>query len=76
VDSLILISLVDLPMVLLAFFGGVRIIGALCFPARVFDAPTLALAIGSIDNSPPGDRAKTGIVGIGISPLQTQEWEK
>jgi hypothetical protein len=37
--------------------------------ARVFDARALALADGSLADSPLGDRAKTRIAGKGMSPL-------
>jgi hypothetical protein len=68
VSSLILISLVDLPVAFLAFFWGLRVAEALRFPGRVLDAPTLAPADVSFADSPLGDRAKTGIAKIGISP--------
>jgi hypothetical protein len=41
---------------------------ALRFPARVFDAPALVLADGSLADSLLGDRVETGIAGIGTSP--------
>jgi hypothetical protein len=68
--SLILILLVDLPVVFLAFFGGVGITGVSCFPTRV-DAPALAPAVGSLADSSLRDQTETGITGIGISPSKS-----
>jgi hypothetical protein len=66
--SLILILLVDLTVVFLAFFYGVRVAVAFHFPTRVIDAPALARADGSLANSPLGDQAETGIARIRMSP--------
>jgi hypothetical protein len=41
---------------------------ALHFPAQVFDALALALADGSLADSPLGDWTETGIVKIRVSP--------
>jgi hypothetical protein len=66
--SFILIPLADFPVAFLAFFWGVGLTIALRFPAQVLDTPALALADGSLAGLPLGDRADTGIVGIGMSP--------
>jgi hypothetical protein len=66
--SFILILLANLPMAFLVFFWGVELIATLHFPARVFDAPTLVPADGSLAGSPLGDRTEIGIVRIGMSP--------
>jgi hypothetical protein len=72
---LILIPLADLLMAILAFFWEVRLTVTLRFPTRVFDAPALALADGSLADSPLRDRVRLGSRELGC-PLQTQEWEK
>jgi hypothetical protein len=67
VGSLILILLEDFPVAFLAFFWGVGLVAAFHLPARVVKALALALADGSLADSPLGDRAEIGIVGIRMS---------
>jgi hypothetical protein len=48
---------------------------ALRFPARVFDAPALALADGSHTDSLLGDRVETGTTGIRMTPSNSRMGE-
>jgi membrane protein implicated in regulation of membrane protease activity len=68
VGSLILILPVDLPTVLLTFFGGAGAVVALCLLARVLEDPALEPTVESSANSPLGDRDEIGMAGIMISP--------
>jgi hypothetical protein len=67
--SLNLIPLKDFPVAFLVFLWGIRLAVAFCLLARVFDTPALAPTDGSLADLPLGDRAKTRIVGKGMSPL-------
>jgi hypothetical protein len=66
--SLILIPLEDFPVAFLVFFWGVRLVAAFRLPVRVFEAPPLALADGSLEGSPLGDWVEIGMARIGMSP--------
>jgi hypothetical protein len=68
VGSLILILLEDLPVVFLAYFGGVGLTVAFRLPARVFEALALGLMEGSLADSSLGGRAETRMAGIRTSP--------
>jgi hypothetical protein len=65
---LILIPLEDFPVAFLVFFWGVRLAAAFHLPVQVFEAPPLALADGSLEGSPLGDRVEIGMARIGMSP--------
>jgi hypothetical protein len=68
VGSLILIPLEDFPAAFLAFFWGVGLAVAFCLPTWVLEASTLAPVDGSLVDSPLGDRAKTRMARIRMSP--------
>jgi hypothetical protein len=74
VGSLILISSADLPVVFLAFFEGDGLVAI--FRCQ-HESLRLALAPleGPLMGSSPGDRAKTGTAGIGMSPLKLRTGE-
>jgi hypothetical protein len=67
--SLILILLKDFPTTLLVFFWGVGVTVTFLLLARVLHAPPLALADGSLADSPLGDWAEIGIARKGMSPM-------
>jgi hypothetical protein len=67
VGSLIRIPLEDFHVAFLFFFWRVGLVAAFRLPAHVLEALTWALAERSLADSPLGDWAKTGMVGIGMS---------
>jgi hypothetical protein len=68
VSSLILIPPIDLPAAFLAFFWGVGLPIAFCYPARVFKALAMELAEGLLTDSSLEGQVESGMIEIGTSP--------